>query len=157
VLAGTDPLVAWAAGFLDGEAHVGINRIRDRRVAAGARLYRLNPRITVGQVAREPLERLQDLWGGAIALRPCASERHNQASVWRVGGARQVAVVLRDVLPLLTVKRRESEVVLELCERIEAWSQGTRLTADEIDARNELSARLCAVKVGGRGALPVTV
>lgn len=156
MLAGTDSLVAWAAGFLDGEAHVGINRIRDRRAGAGEpRLFRLQPRITVGQTSCEPLERLQALWGGAIADRPRASERHRPCYVWCVNGASQVGRVLCDVLPLLTVKAPEASVVLELCERIDVWRQGRRLTDDEVLARNELSARLCTVKATGRGALPV--
>lgn len=149
-----DLQVAWAAGFVDGEAHIGINRIRDRRVAGSdQRDWRLNPRITVGQTAIEPLDRLVAIFGGAVALRGAPTcLRHRRAWVWRLGGARQVRPALVAMLPMLTVKRAEAEVVIELCERLIAWKQGTRLSVVEIDARNLLSERLCAVKATGRGA-----
>ena len=127
-------------------------------MAADQRTFRLTPRVVVGQVHREPLERLAEVFGGGLRARGDKDGRRT-LWVWEAGGANRAGTVLRAVLPLLTVKRSEAEVVLELCDRIREWStpwQGRKLTIEEIAIRNEIAVRLCDVKVMHRGALPVS-
>ena len=150
-----EQLMAWAAGFIDGEAHIGITKIKDGRAGA-VRTHRLHPRIVVGQTNREPLERLVEIFGGTVYARSrkAMADHHRTLYVWEASGARRVATVLRAVLPLLTVKRAEAEVLLELAERITASKHGRWFLIDEAEvaARNALAARLCDVKAMGRGA-----
>jgi hypothetical protein len=145
---------AWAAGFIDGEGHIGIHRIRDRR-AGSIREFRLNPRIIVGQTHRQPLDRLVEIFGHSVHVRAERAARRT-FYVWEVNGARGTAAVLAAVIPYLTLKRPEAEMVMTLCRRLELWGPGRRLTPDEVAARNEIAARLCDIKVMSRGALPVS-
>lgn len=98
---GRDALVAWAAGFLDGEGHF--------RARPGRRTGSVE--IEVHQVNPAPLRRLLDLFGGHLELRRrLASTRCRSVYRWRVTGARarRAAAAL---LPFLMNKRPEAEAV----------------------------------------------
>jgi hypothetical protein len=71
--------IAWAAGFLEGEGSF-------ERTGS-------SHRVRAGQVQREPLERLQAMFGGAI--KPQVRRRsHQQAFMWNVGGANARGVAM---------------------------------------------------------------
>jgi hypothetical protein len=146
---------AWAAGFIDGEGHLGIHRIRDRR-AAGQRGLRLNPRIVVGQTKRQPLDKLASLFGGSVRQRGEQGPRRRPFFAWELNGATGVLAALRIVRPFLVVKDAEADALALFCERITGWTTGLRLTADEVEARNQLSYALAAVQSTARGAVATT-
>lgn len=148
IIPSMDNLTAWAAGFIDGEGHVGIHRIRRE-----GKLARLNPRVIVGQTHRDPLDRLHDLFGGSVNTRKQTADRRT-FWIWEPAGAKRTHAVLTATLPLLTIKREEALVVVLLCERIMGWRQGCRLTDEEIDIRDQLAKDLALVKTGSRGAVP---
>lgn len=85
--------IAWAAGFLEGEGCFG----------AKVRATGVYGSINAGQVNREPLERLQAMFGGSI--RPAAN---GTIFVWAVAGELSRAAV-RLVYPWLS-RRRQAQV-----------------------------------------------
>lgn len=84
--------VAWAAGFLEGEGSFGGVRTS----------YSQN--VSAFQVQREPLDRLQRMFGGY--LHPRRRQDRKDAYYWRVNGeqARRVMVVL---YPWMSPRRQE--------------------------------------------------
>jgi hypothetical protein len=69
----------WAAGFLEGEGCFSQNK---------------GSQVIVGvQVQREPLERLQRLFGGVVKVRASRISTHRPRHVWRVCGARARGVM----------------------------------------------------------------
>lgn len=79
--------IAWAAGFLEGE---------------GSFTATSSPIVTATQVNREPLERLQEIFGGSIKYH--ASQAH-PAYYWRACGNR-ARTVMDAVYELLSQRRR---------------------------------------------------
>lgn len=89
--AAPDPaMAAWAAGFFDGEGCVHITG-RGQLVLA------------VGQIAREPLQRLQTAFGGPIRIRPYTDGRRRDQFAWSLSG-RLAFNALRVMRPWLAVK-----------------------------------------------------
>lgn len=93
---------AWAAGFFDGEGHVGEDRL------------------VVQQNVPEPLYVLRWLFGGSV-LGPYTRERRREPGVqskpywvWRCGKAHGVAAI-HLMLPHMRVKGPESVRFLERC------------------------------------------
>jgi hypothetical protein len=143
--------LAWAAGFIDGEGHMGVHVINDRRGATDvARRQRLAVRIVVGQCNHEPLDFLATLFGGSIRLRNQRTSTNREQWVWELGTANKVAAAICRLRPYLRVKGDEADGLLAICQRMAAWPRGTRLTEQEIEARNELAQRLHDVKQGTR-------
>lgn len=89
--------IAWAAGFLEGE---GWFAYRDSRKGATS-----HPRMGANQVNREPLERLQALFGGNIY------HRHQDPSVrrswwgWELREREQVLAATETLRPWFTQER----------------------------------------------------
>ena len=75
VPAGTHEL-AWAAGFFEGEGHVGFKSNEPRKGV----IYP-SVRASVGQVAREPIDRFQRAVGGGT-VRPSYTQRSNGGEMW---------------------------------------------------------------------------
>ena len=96
-----EQLVAWTAGFFDGEGSVGIFRQRSRDRA-------MTLRIRAGQNTREPLERFVMLWGGSIWHRK-ANERQTEFYVW-VKFSRPAFEALEEMEPYLVVKRPHVQI-----------------------------------------------
>ncbi len=87
--------LAWAAGFLEGEGHFGINSPTARCAV-----------IQATQVNQEPLLQLRKVFGGSLNAR---KPRNNQTPYfeWKVSGARARGIMMTLYL-LLSQKRRES-------------------------------------------------
>lgn len=134
-------LVAWAAGFVDGEGHFS--------AVARRGSYQLS--ITAVQVKNdEPLRRLRDLFGGNICVCVDRRERRSARHQWSLHGAQNVAAALREMMPFLTVKRREAELMVDLTTLI--WQRGVPCGPDGVTSgradeatkirRRELAERL---------------
>jgi hypothetical protein len=92
----------WAAGFIEGEGSfipgTGIS-----------------PLICVPQVNREPLERLQRIFGGSIRPRPSKWQQNPQWQdqyLWRVGGCRATGIAL--TLYCLMSEKRQAQIRVSL-------------------------------------------
>jgi hypothetical protein len=84
--------IAWAAGFMEGEAHFS-------PTAASVHVYQVN---------REPLDRLQYLFGGSVLKGPTRYEdnpRRQPQCIWQVTGTRGRGVSMT-VYPFMSAKRQ---------------------------------------------------
>ena len=128
--------IPWAAGFIDGEGSVGIKQRSDR--TGYGTVY-----LSAPQVRREPLDRLAEMFGGSSRLRRSQRAGWRDLWVWEIGGARRVGPVLTALIPFLTVKREEAEIVMRFIERVGAdgWSR-RGLSEDEKVARQLLMDEL---------------
>ena len=102
----------WAAGFLEGEGWFGISAA--------------SPVISASQVQKEPLERLQKIFGGVISLRNNAGVRARGTNskdiwVWGVCGGKAIGVMLT-LWTLLSEKRRHS-----IEKAVSAWRSRLRV------------------------------
>ena len=132
---------AWAAGFFDGEGHIG--------TAKNGRTLQL--RVSCGQVIREPLERFQEMYGGSLWKQKSRNSNWADAWIWQTQTGR-AADMLRLMLPFLTVKRAQAELALELQATMQSHDGPRRvLTPEQIAKREDIAARIKALnKVGPR-------
>lgn len=100
-------MLAWAAGFIDGEGCVSI--LTDRKNYACL--------IDVGQVNKHPLTILAGLFGGTV--RHCPS-KYGGHWAWRVYGPK-ASIAAQRLLPYLIGKKRQAEILIEF--------QDTKLTS----------------------------
>jgi len=132
---GCDNLDAWAAGFIDGEGYLAI-------IQRKPGLYQ--GRVEVAQTRREPLERLQVLFGGRIVkLRP----REGRRPTWRwdMSAGSEIAACLRRIRPFLIVKGDEADILLEFAETV-----GVRgLHTNEATKQNRERLRLSLLETRG--------
>ena len=84
--------IGWAAGFLEGEGTFNVNH--------GALLGSASSKVSATQKQREPLERLQALFGGSIVVFKAKYWR------WTVYGSRARGVMFT-MFSLLSPRRRE--------------------------------------------------
>lgn len=129
--------LAWAAGFLDGE---GCIRIAPHTGRTNLIEYYLV--VTAGQISKEPLEKLQTLFGGTLYFRPATRGNRRPVWDWRVYGT-QVLTMLNLVLPYLTVKKAEAQLVLN---GFLMPGSGHYMSNEEREQRRVLSLRLQEVK-----------
>lgn len=95
--------IAWAAGFIDGEAYIGVTRCwyKDH--------YNYRGVVNVGQVSPTPLYALRAILGGSVRASKDKFGTHYQ---WVLNGKHTVKA-LRSLLPYLVAKKRQAELVLE--------------------------------------------
>lgn len=138
--------IGWVAGFLDGEGYFSIYA----RASAGAKSgYDHKPRalVRVNQAGtREPLDKLRRVLGGSIheaSRRTVTGKR-----VW--GWQWQSAARMREFLPLLiphmTVKRAEAELVLKFVSLVRTRETALPLTPVRLRQRMAIAERLLAIR-----------
>lgn len=93
-------LVAWAAGFFDGEGCVYIGRQEQK--AKPQTHYQLTA--TVFQNVREPLDIMQGLFGGNVF-------RRDKGWVWQMSG-HPLVPTLSEMIPYMVVKKAQSELAV---------------------------------------------
>lgn len=97
-------LLAWAAGIIDGEGYITIERQSAQR--AGAFYYQI--RVSVQMVDRPTIERLQSILGGTIIS---VQTTHRNTWRWRTGSSDAVRV-LSMILPYLFTKQQEAQLAV---------------------------------------------
>lgn len=98
--------LAWAAGFIDGEGYIGVDRCGQN--TNGYISYTVS--LKVAQVVRAPLDKLQKLFGGKI--REMANTGGNTIYHWRLFGDKALPVLQR-LLPYLIVKHKAAVLAIE--------------------------------------------
>lgn len=100
--------VAWAAGFLDGEGHLGVRTQKRSGI-----VFRY-PVLEAAQVrTREPLDRLASMFGGTVRFqRGTAASRQRWG--WSLSGGLRCRPALMALIPYLSAKRDEAETLLVL-------------------------------------------
>jgi len=112
--------LAYIAGFIDGEAHLGCQR----QTQPNGRTPRFVLRLSFTQATEEPLQTLCHWLGCHVTRYPATSP--NRSPRWRMTITKNVAVsLLRACLPYLILKRRQAELVLEI-ERVRALASPDR-------------------------------
>lgn len=105
-------LLAWAAGFIDGEGTISMYKRTDRR-------QEFRVRMSVVNTHKQSLERLQALFGGSIKpLHKDTPLRNWKPSFTWVIGERLAEAAIIQVLPYLFVKRPQAELALEARQHV---------------------------------------
>jgi hypothetical protein len=104
-------MLAWAAGFIDGEGCVTIRKYKSPRDANASHMLDIH----VVNTNLDALNHLQSIFGVGNVYRLARSDpRYKTRSVWQyVCTSAQAEGVLRSVLPYLIVKKRDAEVALQ--------------------------------------------
>lgn len=121
--------VAWAAGFIDGEAHLSI--VNSNR---GNYFY---ARVSVSQRTREPLVRLRDLFGGTL--------HSGRLWCWSLNRREDVRRALTLMLPMLVVKQTEACLLLAFDSTIQPRGT-TKLPDGVLEDRKALHAMVRDVR-----------
>lgn len=148
--------LAWAAGFLDGEGCFTLIKQSGATLPSQRSLY-----VGASQSTREPLEKLQELFGGKLNIRSRPTDKGTIMHVWLLG--QRAAVVqefIPQVLPYLIVKKREAEILLEFAATVRRRGRPKRGVTDftsqeEIDTRMRLIAEMDTIR--GRSAVEVVI
>lgn len=134
-----DTDLAWAAGFIDGEGCILINRrtrVQDRIHPEHALT------LEVGQLDPLPLNKLQVLFGGTVRRRP--DKRTKRASYVWVVRSRMAYEALVKLLPFLTNKRHQAEYGIEFQSLV--GSTGKVPSPDNLARREFMFSELKAMK-----------
>lgn len=132
----SDVDLAWASGFLDGEGYFGINVHSNRWLV---------PEISAAQAYRPKcLEKLRDVLGGRVR----EESGRNHVYHWSVSGGKAIRLCLPKIIPYMTVKREEAEIVLEFSERMLSHRTGGRqsLTDEEWAERYSYREKLLLLR-----------
>ena len=123
--------IAWAAGFLEGEGTMGLT----------GRTYGY-PRVSAGQVQKEPLERLQKLFGGKLKLRqPPINARVNTQPFWTWYIDSDTAIAVMMTIYVLMSPKRKAEIeqgvaAWKLQRKIRRWNATHCLEGHELTPEN---------------------
>src|SRR3990167_781206 len=90
--------IHWAAGFLEGEGSYSAGRLKSDKG------YSKGIRVSAAQVQKEPLERLQRLFGGSLA-QYVGGRLGNYIWLWGLG-AEKSAGLMMTIYPLMSSKRK---------------------------------------------------
>ena len=129
---------AWAAGFVDGE---GAIRINYNRISG-----QINLDIQVSQKQRAPLEQLEKMFGGKIALQ---QPKSGPKYIWYTYG-RAACNALRQMRPYLVVKAAHADVAFAFQDNcIKPHGYNTRLTEEERAARLGYYKQMQSLQIKG--------
>lgn len=99
---------AYLAGLIDGEGCVGATQLKDKRPGRGAGVMFT---VFVSMCDRECVDLLQEIYGGSIRIRDPKKARHRLVYTWQ-GYGEIGAVLLRDTLPYLRLKKGQAEAYI---------------------------------------------
>jgi len=134
-MANTDTDLAWAAGIIDGEGCLSMNRQRaSTRKDLRTDTFRPLLKVTMGH--RETIERLFEMFQvGSVQNHVARSKKVNASWTWLCQCA-QVWPPLEQVFPYLLTKREEAELLLRFREEVPSGlvggSEGNPVVADEV-------------------------
>jgi hypothetical protein len=124
--------LAWAAGFLDGEGHFGVNYVhRNTRKTPYPtpiiQAVQSNDRMT-------PLFRLKDLFDGDVSRSPSRPRDWT----WRLAGGKRLREALPQLLPFLCVKAMEAGALLGYALLVPEPGQAWRVPKEHREQQLEL-------------------
>jgi hypothetical protein len=131
---------AWAAGFLDGEGCFTV-------VKSGHDSNVLSPVINCGQTNVDPLMRLQSMFGGNVrqSKRKYTSNQ-SIAHYWHLTDAASVLRCIDKLLPYLSCKRGEAELLAQICKLV--GKRGVKTTYLNIHRRQCLHRAMLSERAG---------
>ncbi len=98
-------LLAYIAGFLDGEGAVGLYRCNTRKRFS----YRLE--VQLMQVDKRPLDLVKKHYGGSLSVRRHDNPKWQDCWHW-MSADKTAERLLRDIYPYLIVKKERAEIAL---------------------------------------------
>ena len=125
---------AWAAGFIDGDGWMRI----EKRSCGGH-----YARIGACQVQKRPLDKLQELFGGKIAIKSLAGRNRKdnfnrkQQYLWTCS-TKQAVECLTKIRPYLIHKSEVADCILEFYQTIDS-TRKVRVTEEIYSKRCELA------------------
>lgn len=134
--------LAYAAGLIDGEGYIGIEKIvRLERKGQPTRYYL---RVTVTQKDGKVMDWLYGNFGGKIHK----GNNHNQVTDnwiywWRIENS-PASDFLKQILPFLKIKRNQAEIAIRFQSRMKLKSK--QVTVHEINEREGLCQALKKAK-----------
>ena len=118
-------MLAWAAGFFDGEGYITIQR-RNTKAKSGKRYFGHYLRVGLKHVAPAPIYELQKLFGGTIKVevRKSNKDGYNRKAihVWSLS-CNQAVEALKQMMPYFLNKNK----VAELAFKFQATMQDNKL------------------------------
>lgn len=127
---------AWAAGFIDGEGCIIINKSQGKRSKSPS--YTL--RLTVVQKYPKPLEKLHDMFGGRLGV--------NSVGVYEWHADGETATVLKVIKDYLVLKHEQAETAIAFHRhKTDSPRAGKgKLPTNVIDVRESFKKRLSDLK-----------
>lgn len=141
-------LLAWAAGFVDGEGCISLYERKDRKTGYYIKLH-------VANTNKASLERLQALFGGSIQYIQRGSPERN----WKPSFAWIVSHVkahnaLVELLPYLFVKKKQAELAVQARESV--GPVGVAVTDEHRTKLNSLLQEFRSLNMKGWVAISLT-
>jgi hypothetical protein len=134
---------AWAAGFMDGEGCFTLIR-RTGKAHEATRC----PYVGATQIRRQPLDRLCAMFGGAVHVQK-VTKGGNTVYQWQVHTAALIREMVPLLLPYLTIKKREAEIVLAYAQEMDTRRNRRQpYTEEQATARMILIDELKAIRNG---------
>jgi hypothetical protein len=144
---------AYLAGLIDGEGHIGINRVRTSKSAKGCKrgiAYRLT--LSVRMTDRRPLDFALQATGRGSIVSIRREARYRLTWGWSAW-SREAAWVLEQIRPFLIVKAESADVALEF-QAAMRWVGRRGLSDAEWDLREVLCKRIKEFNYGPHSKKP---
>jgi len=120
--------LVWLAGFIDGEGHFGINRVKRRNHAGSG--FQMTPRITITNTSKDALEYVREtLQAHGLAFyigwkAPGKDKRTKWQWQLEIAGVKRLNRFIPVIGPYLIVKKPQAELLLKYCRhRLERMKQ----------------------------------
>jgi len=106
--------IGWTAGIIDGEGSIGIAKMKRDTVR-----YTYQARLTVSNSNLRALEKLQELWGGAIKpMRGNSRQKTWRPTFqWTLSGI-NMKKLLQRIIPYLKIKSEQAKLAIHTQERV---------------------------------------
>lgn len=140
-------ILAYTAGFLDGEGCIRINK----RLPKNNRSMSYNLFVSITQKDGEIMDWLQGNFGGTILLNN--KRKKSWIYEWRITEVKAFNF-LKEILPFLKYKKKQAEIALQFQQRriferkrnIPDNGRFASLSQNELDKREEIYQEMCAIK-----------
>ena len=137
--------IIWAAGFVDGEGNINIQRYINTRGRTHRPCHNLL--LQVSQTSLDPLQKLKELWGGRVGQQRRKNPRCALTWNWWVSG-KDAAQALAELRPYLLVKKEQADIALEFAQ-LKRHQPSRRPSRLEVNLRESLHLRLRALTKTG--------
>lgn len=134
--------IAWAAGFLDGEGYFGAG------FRSGGRTS-LRIELTASQTHKSPIDKLVKIFGGAVHEVSKKTTTGRTTWQWTIASGKRLREILPLLIPHLTTKKQEAEVLLEISETfLTSRSHGGHMpcTPEMTERRKEMIVNLKSLR-----------
>jgi hypothetical protein len=147
--------LAWAAGFIDGEASIQINKASGKQRMKLGSTPQVHLYVRADQVDEKPLKRLQEMFGGSLYHRPPRGTTQQPQWVWTIQ-SRSAYQMLIAIRPWLTVKAERADLAIcfhESCQAHRPVGINKRLSTEEFGERLAYHDAMKSLNLRGKAAM----